>query len=899
MLNPLEPYLTGGNVNRPPGFPQAGTVREDMRSCGGKFARQEMQNSDEIVECCCTRRLPLRHTLIKQLKQLTAAVVRTPTLRRRMIGLLIAYAIGTCVLGALVWEMRLEAIASGAKVLIAFAQLTEEQTTRTIQNVDQTLEIVEERLATAKREGATSAEQIRRELQELLASRPYLNGIAVTDRDGHVIYRSDAGTGSLNLGDRAYFLYHKEHLDAGFDLGSPIRTRASTKWMLPATRGREDTNGAFDGVIVGLVDPLFFVRVWSVDRAMPDQATALWANDGTVLIRSPFDERTMGTTLRNSAIVGQIRLGISDSTYRVVSQIDGQDRLVAYRRLASYPDFSLSVTQRTDRILAVWWRTAVLVAIGWAFSGAALAWLALKLTREVIVRSASDGRYRVLFNESPYPMLVADKESLRFVAVNDAAVQQYGWSEQEHLAMTIDDHYPPEVLPALRERRRKDGFALSRTLKGIRHRRKNGSIMDMEMAVRLIDFDGRPAYLAMAQDVGGRLSLERQLVGAQRMEVVGQLTGGIAHDFNNILMVILGNVDVLLEEKLTPAATERLDHIGEAVDKAATLTRQLLAFSRKQPLRPQATDLNALVTETGQLLRRALGVQIEVDSVLADDVGTIDIDRSQLETALVNLCLNARDAMPDGGRVLIETRNVILDDDYVAMNPEAVAGSYAMLEVSDAGYGISSDALPKVFEPFFTTKEVGKGSGLGLSMIYGFIHQSNGHVKIYSEVGVGTSVRLYLPCILAPGDRHRAENAAAVPVGTEHILVVEDEPRVRANVVGQLRSLGYVVSEADNGLDGLAAMEAIQPTCDLLLTDIVMPGPMNGRSLADKVVRRWPKTKVVFMSGFSEASVVHRGQLDRGVLLLSKPFRKGALAQILRRALDASSARPTAGFLAA
>jgi PAS domain S-box-containing protein len=441
---------------------------------------------------CCTRRLPLRHTLIKQLKRLTAAAVHNPTLRRRMIGLLIVYASGTCVLAALLWEMHVEAIASGEKVLSAFAQLTEEQTTRTIQNVDQTLEIVEERLASAKREGATSTEEIRRELQELLASRPYLKSIGVLDREGRVIYRSDGGTTDLNLADRTYFLHQKERPDAGFQLGSPIRARTTTAWLLPATRARQDANGAFDGVIAAWVDPLFFVRVWSVDKAMPDQATALWANDGTILMRSPFDESTMGKTLGNAPIVGQVRRGVSDSTYRIISAVDGQDRLVGYRRLAAYPGFSLTITQPTDRVLAVWWRTAFLAAIGWAFSGAALAWLAVKLTREVIIRSASDDRYRVLFKESPYPMLVADKESLRFLAVNEAAVQQYGWSENEHLAMTIDDHYPPEEISAMQERRSKHGFNTRRTFRGIRHRRKDGSVMDMEMAVRLIDFQGGP-----------------------------------------------------------------------------------------------------------------------------------------------------------------------------------------------------------------------------------------------------------------------------------------------------------------------------------------------------------------------------------------------------------------------
>ena len=840
--------------------------------------------------------LPLRHILKSQIKELMSAVASNPALRRRLTRLLIAYAIGTCVLVALLWEMRVETISSGAKVLSAFAQLTEEQTTRTIQNVEQTLEIVEERLAAAEREDATSPEEIRRELQELLASRPYLQAITVVDREGRVGYRSDGGDTTIDVSDRAYFMRQKDSHTAGFQLALPVRARTTSDWVLPATRSRQDANGIFKGVIVASVDPLFFVKVWSIDKAMPEQATALWTRDGTVLIRSPFDARTMGMTLGGGPILGQMRLGVVESTFRAVSQIDGQDRVVAYRRLAAYPNLSVSVTQSTDRVLAVWSRTAWLVAIGWAFTGAAFAWLAVKLVREVVNTHVSEDRYRVLFNESPYPMLVADKETLRFLAVNEAAVEQYGWTQAENLEMTINDHLLPGDVAAMTQRREKHGSDKRPRIMALRQPRKDGSIIDVEMAVRLIDFEGRPAYLAMAQDIGAKLSLEDLLRQSQKMEVVGQLTGGIAHDFNNILMVILGNIDVLLEEDLGREATARLDQVGEAVDRASTLTRQLLAFSRKQPLRPQLTDLNALIAETGKLLRRTLGPSIEVDSVLADNLCIVNVDRSQLETALVNLCLNARDAMPKGGKVLIESRNVILDADYVGMNPETVAGAYAMIEVSDAGTGISPEQLGKVFEPFFTTKAVGKGSGLGLSMVYGFIRQSRGHIKIYSEVGMGTSIKLYLPCVDADVDRVMIQKGGAVPRGSERILVVEDEPRVRASVVEQLRSLGYAVLEADDGDAGLALMETAAMAVDLMLTDIMMPGVLNGKALAEVVERRWPKTRIVFMSGFSELSIVQYGRLDDGVLLLSKPFRKGDLARIVREALDAPGAKSAAAL---
>ncbi len=382
---------------------------------------------------------------------------------------------------------------------------------------------------------------------------------------------------------------------------------------------------------------------------------------------------------------------------------------------------------------------------------------------------------------------------------------------------------------------------------------------------------------------------EAQLRQAQKMEAVGQLTGGVAHDFHNILMVIMANVESLQEDsKLDAEALERTKQINAAVQRATDLTRQLLAFSRKQALRPQHININDLVAATGALLRRALGEQIEIQSVLADDLWNVEIDRAQLESALVNLCINARDAMPGGGRLLIETINTTLDEDYVARNPDVAAGDYVMVVVTDNGGGMPPDVLNQVFEPFFTTKGMGKGSGLGLSMVYGFIKQSKGDIKIYSEVDRGTSIKLYLPRSDRQQEGLVVQQSPLMPGGNERILVVEDEANVRVAVVHQLQSLGYATSEAPDGAAGLAAFDAASQSYDLLLTDVIMPGPMNGRALADEAARRWSKTKIVFMSGYTENALGHHGRLDAGTLLLSKPFRKSDLAQIIRRALDSA-----------
>jgi PAS domain S-box-containing protein len=418
-------------------------------------------------------------------------------------------------------------------------------------------------------------------------------------------------------------------------------------------------------------------------------------------------------------------------------------------------------------------------------------------------------------------------------------------------------------------------------------RRKDGSTFPMHLSVGETSHRGEPIYVGIIRDLTERNRTEEQLRQSQKMEAVGQLTGGIAHDFNNILMVIMANTDALLENrKLSPATRRRLERIGTSTGRASDLTRQLLAFSRKQALQPKPTNLNELVAATSKLLRRTLDENIKIETILAKDLWTTSIDRAQLEAALVNLCLNARDAMPMGGRLLIETSNQALDGDYVARNADAAIGDYVMLAVTDTGSGIPVELRSRIFEPFFTTKDVGKGTGLGLSMVYGFTKQSNGHIKIYSEIGQGTTIRLYLPKVEGSADEQSEAITVPLPQGHERILVVEDDAQVRDGVVEQLRSLGYHVVEAVDGQAGLTALETATTPYDLLLTDVVMPGKMGGKALADRVRRRWPRTAVVFMSGYTENAMIHEGRLNPNVQLLTKPFHKDELAKMIRNTLD-------------
>jgi signal transduction histidine kinase len=395
----------------------------------------------------------------------------------------------------------------------------------------------------------------------------------------------------------------------------------------------------------------------------------------------------------------------------------------------------------------------------------------------------------------------------------------------------------------------------------------------------------------VTQEVAERMKAEEALRQAQKMEAIGQLTGGIAHDFNNLLTIIVGNAELL--QRRLPEGFERLhraaDQTVQAAQRAATLTQRLLAFSRRQPLDPKPVDANKLVAGMSDLLRRTLGETVMLETVLGGGLWRTQADPNQLENAILNLAVNARDAMPDGGRLTIETANARLDDAYVEALAEPVAaGQYVLVAVSDTGTGMDQATMEKVFEPFFTTKEVGKGTGLGLSQVYGFVRQSNGHVRIYSELGEGTTIKIYLPRLIG-SDKDAAELSAKSPAvvrgAGETILVVEDEPDLRAYTTEALCDLGYRVLEA---VDGREALEIVNkhPEIQLLFTDVVLRGGMNGRAIADEVARRRPGLPVLFTTGYTSNAIVHHGRLDPGMHLIGKPFTYAELAAKVRRMLD-------------
>jgi signal transduction histidine kinase/CHASE3 domain sensor protein/DNA-binding response OmpR family regulator len=417
-------------------------------------------------------------------------------------------------------------------------------------------------------------------------------------------------------------------------------------------------------------------------------------------------------------------------------------------------------------------------------------------------------------------------------------------------------------------------------------RRKDGRTFEMRRTP--VSTGG---FVITYTDVTSRLKTEAQLRTSQRMEAVGQLTGGVAHDFNNLLTVVVGNLDLLLREVQKPGPgrdpdmAARLQVALGAAERGAQLTRQLLAFARRQPLEPQPLDMGRAVAEATTLLRRSLGETVEIEAATAAGLWTVLADPAQLENLIINLALNARDAMPEGGRLTIELANTTLDQDYARENPEAQPGQYVMLAVSDTGHGMAPDVVARAFDPFFTTKPEGKGTGLGLSQAYGFVKQSGGHIKIYSEADHGTTVRVYLPRTTRSIDSTERSPVEVPLGGGRTVLVVEDDEQVRRTVVAMLRELGYATLEAGDGTMALATLATESGEIDLMFTDVVLPGTLRGRELAEKARAIRPRLAIAYTSGYTQNAIIHHGRVDEGIVFLSKPYRKDDLARKLREAM--------------
>jgi two-component system cell cycle sensor histidine kinase/response regulator CckA len=496
--------------------------------------------------------------------------------------------------------------------------------------------------------------------------------------------------------------------------------------------------------------------------------------------------------------------------------------------------------------------------------------------------SRRDVKFRPLFEDSPLPMWIFDVKSLRFLEVNQAAIAHYGYSREEFLAMTLPDLRPDGASRPPAQAGALPGGGQSR------HRLKDGRIIEVEVASHSITHGGESAVLCVLNDVTERNQLEERLRQAAKMEAVGMLAGGIAHDFNNLLTIINGYSHILLgslpEGDPNHAAAEQIMKAGE---RAAALTRQLLAFSRRQVLQPRILDLNQLVTGLENMLRRLIGEDVDLRLVCGGDLGQVSADPGQVEQVIINLAVNARDAMPGGGILTIETSNVTLDAHYALGHTTIKPGEYVALVVSDNGAGMDPSTRARLFEPFFTTKEEGKGTGLGLTTVFGIVKQGGGSVEVYSDPGHGTSVKVFLP----RQGRRPNEEVALAPVkggrGTETILLVEDDEAVRKLVRETLLKQGYTVRDAQHAAAARHIAASHPGPIHLLITDVVMPLE-GGRELAASLTRLRPETKVLFMSGYTDQAVVNNGLLNSEAAFLQKPFTPAALAAKVRETLDSN-----------
>jgi PAS domain S-box-containing protein len=476
------------------------------------------------------------------------------------------------------------------------------------------------------------------------------------------------------------------------------------------------------------------------------------------------------------------------------------------------------------------------------------------------------------------------------VYVNEAACRSLGYTREELLRLTVWDvdpvHSREEWERSWRnlEEQRDPNATPLRTM----HRRRDGTLFPVEVQAQHLELSDGAIKVAYVREITERDRLEAQLRQAQKMESVGRLAGGVAHDFNNLLTAISGNVELaLLDLRPTDPLYELLIEVHRAADSAANLTRQLLAFSRKQVIDPRVVNLNGIVDELQKMLKRLMREDVDVHVRLDPGLWQTKVDRGQLEQVLVNLAVNARDAMPHGGTLTLETGNATLDEAYTRTRSYVIPGEYVMLAVTDTGTGMDEQAKAHLFEPFFTTKEHGKGTGLGLAMVYGAVKQNRGSIEVESEPGRGTTFRIYLPRVVAAPDPLPVPSPTMrLPGGTETILLVEDEEKVRAVAVGLLRRLGYTVIASSCATEALSAVRELTGPLHLLVTDVVLPG-MNGRILAQQVEALRPGTKVLYTSGYSEDVVIHHGVLDPGIEFVPKPYSIDLLARRVREVLDA------------
>ncbi|MEX0740388.1 MAG: ATP-binding protein [Pseudohongiella sp.] len=727
----------------------------------------------------------------------------------------------------------------------------------------------------------------------------------VLDRNGRSLSTSrTTDPEPFDLSRYREFTVHQENAHDGMYIAVPrlgVVGLAEGQWVINVSRRIPAADGSFAGVAAASMSMDYLSDFYDALRAGDQSALGLLSAEGAVIARSPFDPALVGVDFSQTSLFRQVLGSGTEGRVTDIALQGEVPRLSAYRY--TWDNQLIAYANITEAEVLAEWRGRLLskMSIGLlmmlTFAGSSVATIVLAQRQQQFAEqtlrtkqqaqadvNAAKAEIETIFNAISDAVFSLDSE-WQFDFLNAEAERVLERPAGELLGKRIWEEFPE-----LEE----TGFA-----RLYKEARTTGGSVAMEQYYRPLNKwfvikayphdKGMTVYL---QDFTRQKEMEERLRQAQKMDALGQLTGGIAHDFNNLLTVILGNIDMLAEhlQKAPEGIRGQADVIRIAGERAAELTHRLLAFARRQPLNPQQTDINALVLEAKQLLERTVGADINIELVCGQDLWPAIVDPHELQNAILNLALNARDAMPYGGKLTIETGNSSIAPEYADLHGMS-AGNFVMIAVSDSGCGMPPDIVAQAFDPFFTTKEEGKGSGLGLAMVYGFARQSGGQVKIYSESGQGTTVRLYLPRVSGNAEPEYRATAKTPDMtgGDEHILLVEDDELVRRYAVTSLRQLGYQVSDFGDGAQALDALREAANTgagFALLLTDVVLAGGISGKEVATEAARIDPGMKILYMSGYAENAIVHHGRLDPGVNLLSKPFRTSDLARKVREMLD-------------
>lgn len=823
----------------------------------------------------------------------------------------------------IIWIDRESDLVSAERELSRLSLTLAETTLRTIQSLDLILIGLQENIAEAGVSTSAaladrfSSSEFHDRMVERTRNISQLDAVVLLNDQAQVINssRSPAVPAPFDLSGRDYFIAHKSRSELGVHIGRPVRNRVTGEWTMFVSRRVEAPDGTFLGILNAVVKTEFFESLFQAVTPGEAATVSLFRRDGVLLARHPTSESVIGRSFPMQSIFAE---AISKGGRAVIRTppgvIDDTLRVMAPTAVDDYP-LIVNVTNSNAAILAVWVQKSIVTSvIAAAACGLVLLFgilfgrqlnLRMRIAKSLAEREeAARGerkirklaedlekslkQLRAVTDHLPVLIAYVDRD-MKFRFINKTAEIWYGRGADKILGYSIADilERPPTASPAeLFESLAKGPVRDVRTRK-----QPDGTTRTLDV-IQVPDFgaDGKVCgYYALLTDITDRMATEAQLRQAQKLDAIGKLTGGIAHDFNNLLAIILGNLELAKEAAaggIDPS--NNIDVALRATDQGAELTRSLLSFARQQSLSPKSLKLSELVGEMIALMRRTIPENISIDVFAAKDLWACHADPSQVKNALLNLILNGRDAMPSGGRMMIETANVTLADE--AAEADIATGDYVMLAVSDTGAGMPPSVVAQAFEPFFTTKEIGHGTGLGLSMVYGFAKQSNGNVKIYSEVGHGTVVKLYLPRSNALSDNFPETQQAAPLLGkhNETVLVVEDNADVRRLTAAMLTSLSYRVLDCENPREALAKL-AEEPAIDLLLTDVVLSDSMNGPQLAAAARDMKPALKLLFMSGYTENALKHSEAPLQSVRLLQKPFRKQDLARAVRQALAGES----------